>query len=61
VDTKIPYNDNFSNPIYGHCSDPAEMWLPLLEKAYAKINGGYFKLDGGSMTEALVDLTGGSS
>jgi hypothetical protein len=37
------------------------MWLPLIEKAYAKLHKNYERLHGGSMTEALVDLTGGAS
>lgn len=61
VDTRIPYNAQYGAPIYGHCSDPNEMWLPLLEKAYAKLHRNYETLNGGSMTEGLVDLTGGSS
>jgi calpain-15 len=33
--------------------------VSLMEKAYAKIHGSYFALDGGSLADALVDLTGG--
>jgi calpain, invertebrate len=36
-----------------------ELWISLMEKAYAKLHGNYFSLDGGSVGDALVDLTGG--
>ena len=35
-----------------------QMWLLLLEKAYAKLHRNYFTLRGGLCSEALADLTG---
>lgn len=61
VDTRLPYNGSYGAPIYAHCNDPNEVWLPLLEKAYAKLHHNYQALHGGSMVEALVDLTSETS
>jgi calpain len=61
VDTRIPYSSQTKTILYGHCADPFEFWVPLMEKAYAKLHGTYEMLHGGQMNECLVDLTGGVS
>ena len=33
------------------------LWVPLIEKAYAKLHGGYMYLESGTQTYALRDLT----
>ena len=35
-----------------------ELWVLLLEKAYAKLHGGYKNIVGGLPHEAMMDLTG---
>lgn len=59
VDTRIPYNPSTKTPLYGYNADPQEFWVPLIEKAYAKIHGSYEILNSGKIEEALVDMTGG--
>ena len=39
-------------------TDENEMWVMLLEKAYAKAYGGYWNIVGGDPVHALRDLTG---
>ncbi|KAG8926735.1 hypothetical protein FRC02_008704 [Tulasnella sp. 418] len=38
-----------------------ETWVPLLEKAYAKLHGDYASLEGGYTRQAVEDLTGSVS
>ena len=61
VDTLIPYDATNKQIIYAHCSEASEFWVPLMEKAYAKLHGSYEALNGGRMGEGMVDLTGGVS
>jgi len=35
-----------------------QLWVPLLEKAYAKCHGSYQAISGGHVAEAFLDLTG---
>ncbi|CAL1138268.1 unnamed protein product, partial [Cladocopium goreaui] len=38
-----------------------QLWVPILEKAYAKAHGSYRAISGGSVAEALLDLTGAAT
>ncbi|KAG0035412.1 hypothetical protein BGZ82_005280 [Podila clonocystis] len=63
VDDQLCYSmdpDTLKKSLYfSKCQDERETWLPLLEKAYAKIHGDYESLDGGFTSEGNEDLTGG--
>ena len=57
VDDRVPCK--FSGDIYfSRSKDVNEMWVVIIEKAYAKLHGCYEALAGGMIDYALRDLTG---
>lgn len=61
VDTRIPVDPTTKEPKYARCTDPGEFWVPLIEKAYAKLHKTYEALNGGKMGQGMVDISGGVS
>jgi calpain-5 len=63
-DTNIPCLRNNRNgdvlPMYGRSNLINEMWIPLVEKAFAKAVGSYEAITNMKVQKALLHLTGGS-
>lgn len=60
VDDRLPCSKSGAL-LFGSCRDTSEFWVPMIEKAYAKIHGSYQALVSGKTTDALVDFTGEGS
>jgi len=56
VDDRVPIGED-GDLLFAKCNDEAP-WAPLIEKAYAKLHGGYSRIAGGREMEAMADLTG---
>ena len=57
VDDYLPIEKSTRQPCYAQ-SKGNELWVMLLEKAWAKVNGGYANIISGLPCEALEFLTG---
>lgn len=57
IDDKIPVDDEGSALLASKSVNGA-WWLPMLEKAFSKLNVNYMHIDGGFQSQALRALTG---
>ena len=59
VDDFFPCRPGKGEPVFSQANGP-ELWVLLLEKAYAKLHSSYYALRSGMCYEGLMDLTGGN-
>lgn len=58
IDSEFPV-DSEGKWLFGRSEDSGEIFTNILEKAYAKLYGGYQNIVGGKVSVALADMTGG--
>lgn len=58
IDERIPVHKKNLKPVFGSCKEIHEMWVALIEKAYAKMHGCYGNLISGYIDEGIQELTG---
>jgi calpain-15 len=58
VDDWLPVRNN--QPVFSK-SNGKFLWVPIIEKAYAKVHGSYKAIESGNIDEAMRDLTGAPS
>lgn len=59
IDTLLPYSHQKKSLLYTSNKQPNIFFFAFLEKAYAKLNGGYDKINFISIEDIIVDLTNG--
>ena len=50
IDDQLPCR-NDKHLIFSRCKDDNEFWVPLMEKAFAKLNGSYISIESGHLVE----------
>lgn len=58
VDDYFPWCNHKDNWAFSRSSQDQEIWVLILEKAWAKVYGSYQRIEGGNIGEALPALTG---
>ena len=61
IDDRLPcYGEENQEPqlIFASCETTTEYWVPLIEKAFAKLHGTYAALISGVTDDGLVDMSG---
>lgn len=57
IDDRLPVSKESKKLVFGTCTNAHELWVPLIEKAYAKLHGCYEQLISGYVDEGICDLT----
>ena len=57
IDDRLPCFEGNADIVFAKCKDEHELWVPLIEKAYAKLFGSYQALITGYLDDGLHDLT----
>lgn len=57
IDDRLPTYKGNKQLIFGKCATADELWVPLIEKAYAKLHGCYQTLISGFIDDGLADMT----
>lgn len=53
IDERVPIDKRTNQFVFGHCQENHELWVPLIEKAYAKMHGCYGNLVSGYIDEGI--------
>ena len=60
IDDTLPINPATSLPVFAkNREEPNELWVSLLEKAYAKLHGSFAAIKSGDPALAMADMVGG--